>query len=63
MLHYDRKANVISLEPHDLVLAKANACRGRRKVKDQWKEEPYIVECQVAEGVTSYLMKNQQTGH
>ena len=32
--HYDRKANAISLEPGDLVLAKADAYRGKRKVKD-----------------------------
>ena len=60
--HYNRKANAISLEPGDLVLAKANAYRGRRKVKDQWEEEPYKVECQVVEGIPSYLVKNQQTG-
>ena len=36
---------------------------GRRKVKDQWKEDPYKVEFQVAEGIPSYLMKNQWTGH
>ena len=61
--HYDRKANTVSLEPGDMALAKADAYRWRRKVKDQWEEEPYEVECQVAEGVPSYLMKNQQTGH
>ena len=33
--YYDRKANAISLEPGDLVLAKANAYKGKRKVKDQ----------------------------
>ena len=59
---YDRKANAISLEPGDLVLAKADTYRGRMKVQDQWEEEPYEVEHQVAEGVPSYLMKNQQTG-
>ena len=59
----DRKANAILLEPGDLVLAKADAYRGRRKVKDQWEEEPYEVECQVVEGIPSFLMKNQQTGH
>ena len=42
--HYDRKANAISLEPGDLILAKANAYRWIRKVKDQWEEEPYEVE-------------------
>ena len=60
--YYDRKANAISLESGDLVLAKANAYRGRRKAKDQWEEEWYEVEHQVAEGIPSYLMWNQQTG-
>ena len=32
--YYDRKANVISLKPGDFILAKANAYRGRSKVKD-----------------------------
>ena len=60
--YYDRKANAFSLEPGNLVLAKANAYKGKRKVKDQWEEEMYEVECWVAEGVPSYVMKNQQTG-
>ena len=60
--NYHRKANAISLELGDLVLAKADAYRGRRKVKDQWEEKPYEVEHQVAEGIPSHLMKNQQTG-
>ena len=34
MRYYKRKANAISLEPGDLVLAKANTYRGRRKGKD-----------------------------
>ena len=42
--HYDRKANAISLEPGDLVLAKADAYRGRREINDQWEEESYKVE-------------------
>ena len=50
---YDRKANAISSEPGDLVLAKANAYRWRRKVKGQWEEEPYEVESQVVEGIPS----------
>ena len=60
---YDRKANAISLEASDLVLGKADPYKGRRKVKDQWEEEPYEVEHEVTEGVPSYLMKNQWTGH
>ena len=59
--YYDHKANAILLEPGDLVLAKADAYKGRRKVKDQSKEEPYEVECQIAEGIPSCLVKNQWT--
>ena len=60
--YYDHKANAISLESGDLVLAKADAYKGRRMVKDQWVEEPCKVECRIAEGIPSYVMKNQQTG-
>ena len=61
--YYDHKANAISLDPGNLVLAKADAYKGRRKVKDWWEEEPYEVECMIAEGIPSYAMKNQQTRH
>ena len=60
--YYDHKANAISLEPGNLVLAKPDAYKGRGKVKDPWEEEPYEVECRIAEGIHFYLMKNQQTG-
>ena len=59
--HCDRISNAISLEPGDLVLAKADTYRGRRKVRDWWEEEPYKVEHQIAEGIPSYLVKNQWT--
>ena len=59
--YYDHKASAIALEPGDLVLAKANACKGRRKVKDQWKEESYKVECRITEDIPSYFVKNKQT--
>ena len=61
--YYDHKANAISLEPGNLFLAKANAYKGRRKVKGQWEEETYEVEHRIAKGAPSYLMKNQQTEH
>ena len=54
--YYDYEANAISLEPGDLVLAKANAFKGRKKEKDWWEEEPYKVECRIPEGIPSYLM-------
>ena len=60
--HYDTKAITISLEPGELVLVKANTYREWRKVKDWWEEQQYEVEHQVAEGIPTYLMKNQWTG-
>ena len=60
--YYDHKVNAISLELGDLVLDKANVYKGRRKVKDQWKEETYEVECRTAECIPSCLVKNMQTG-
>ena len=62
-LYYDRKANATVLETGELVLAKVDTYKGKMKVKDQWEEELYEVECQVTDGITSYLMKNQQAGH
>ena len=59
--YYDHKSNAISLEPGDLVLVKADAYKGRRKVKDWWEKELYEVDCRSAKGIPSYLMKNQQT--
>ena len=59
--YYDCKANAISLEPGDMVLAKPDANKGRKKVKDCWKKELYEVEHRIAEGIPSYLVKNQQT--
>ena len=51
--HYEMKGNTFSLELGDLVLAKADTNRGRRKVKDWWEEEPYKLEHQVVEGFPS----------
>ena len=62
MWYYSRKANAILLEPGDLILAKADAYRGRRKVKDWWEEELYEVEHQVVEGIPFYLITNQWAG-
>ena len=61
--YYDRKANAVLLEQGDLVSAKADTYKGKRKVKDQWEEEPYEVVCQVTKDIPLYLMKNKWTGH
>ena len=50
-LYYDRKVNAILLESDDLVLAKADTYKGKRKVKNMSEEELFEVLCQVAEGI------------
>ena len=42
-------------------MAKADAYKGGRKVKDWWEEELYEVECKTAEDIPSYLVNNQWT--
>ena len=39
-------------------MAKANAYKRKRKMKDSWEDELYKVECCAAESIPSYLMKN-----
>ena len=41
--YYDRKIGVMNLKPGDLVLVKADAWKGKRKIKDRWDEETWEV--------------------
>ena len=36
--YYDRKIGAVNLKPGNLVLMKADAFKGRRKIKDIWEE-------------------------
>ena len=36
--YYDRKIDAVNLKPGNLVLVKANAWKGKRKIKDRWEE-------------------------
>ena len=42
----------------DVVLTKADAFQGKRKVKDQWSKVEYEIVCQVKNGVPSYEIKD-----
>ena len=41
--YYDRKVGTVNLKPGDLVLVKAYAWKGKRKIKDRWDEETWEV--------------------
>ena len=57
--YYDRKIGAVNLKPGDLVLVKADAWKGKRKIKDRWDEETWEVSQQLAVDVPSYKVMNQ----
>ena len=57
--YYNRKIGTVNLKPGNLVLVKADAWKGKRKIKDRWEEETWEVVCQIAADVSSYEVTNQ----
>ena len=49
----------MNLKPGDLVLVKADAWKGKRKIKDRWDEETWEVTRQIVADVPSYKVTNQ----
>ena len=45
----------------DMVLKKANAFQGKRKVKDRWSDIEYEVVCQVTNDVPLYEIKDSSS--
>ena len=39
--YYDQKLGAVDLKPGDLVLVKADALKGRRKIKDRWEQDTW----------------------
>ena len=57
--YYDRKIGTVNLKPGDLVLVKADAWKGKRKIKDRRDEETWEVSWQIVADVPSYEVMNQ----
>ena len=57
--YYDRKIDTVNLKPGNLVLVKADAFKGKRKIKDRWEEETWVVVHQIMTDVPSYKVMNQ----
>ena len=57
--YYDREIGAVNLKPGDLVLVKADAWKGKRKIKDRWEEETWEVIRQIPTDVPSYEVTNQ----
>ena len=57
--YYDRKIGAVNLKPGDLVLVKADAFKGKRKIKDRWEEDTWEVVHQIVTDIPSYEVINQ----
>ena len=57
--YYDRKIGTVNLKPDNLVLVKADAWKGKRKIKDRWEEETWEVVHQIVADVPSHKVTNQ----
>ena len=45
--YYNRKIGTVNLKPVNLVLVKVDAWKGKRKIKDRWEEETWVVVHQI----------------
>ena len=57
--YYDHKIGAVNLKPGDLVLVKADAFMGKRKIRDRWEEETCEVVHQFVTDVPSYKVTDQ----
>ena len=57
----DRKKGAVNLKPGDLVLVKADAFKGKRKIKDRWEEDTWEVVHQITIDVPPYEVMNQNS--
>ena len=57
--YYDRKIGAVNLKPGNLVLVKADAWKGKKKIKDRWEEKTWEVVHQILADVPSYKVTNQ----
>ena len=51
---YDRKIGTVNLKPRNLLLVKEDAFKGKRKIKDRWKEDTQEVVHQISTDIPSY---------
>ena len=57
--YYDWKIGTVNLKPGNLVLVKADAFKGKRKIRDKWEEETCKVVHQIVTDVPSYEVMDQ----
>ena len=61
--YYDQRARAVELQPGDKVLVKLDAFHGQRwKLKNWWSGDLHMVDKHVADGIPTYVVKNDKTG-
>ena len=58
-LYYNRKIGTVNLKSGNLVPVKADAFKGKRKIKDRWEEDTWEVVCQITTDIPSYEVTDQ----
>ena len=61
--YYNRKIGAVNLKPGDLVLLKADAFKGKRKIKDRWQEDTWEVVHQIMTDIPSYEVTTNMESH
>ena len=60
---YDHKVGAIELQPRDCALVKLDAFQGQQwKLKNRWGSDLYTMVTWVADGVPTYVVKNEDIG-
>ena len=49
----------MDVKPGDLVLVKASAFQGKRKITDRWEDKPHEVVCQIVTDIPLYEVTDQ----
>ena len=57
--YYNRKIGTVNLKPGNLALVKADAFKGKRKIKDRWEEDTWEVVHHIMTNIPSYKVTNQ----
>ena len=57
--YYNQKIGTVELKPGDLVLVKADAFKGKRKIKDRWEDEMCEVVHHTVSDIPSYEVTDQ----
>ena len=57
--YYDQKIGAVNLKPGNLVLVKADAFKGKRKIKDRWEEDTCEVVHQIMTDIPSHEVTDQ----